>query len=210
MKRVFSVLIGIIVLSTMVFSQPPVDEPPPPPGPPDAEDFEKMEERMQTFRMWKLTDELDLSEEQATSFLPKFNKFQDNVRKVRDENEEIVKKIRGLIAAEETGGKLNSYIDQIENNDMKVIKLHTEFRKEADKILTDIQMAKFVVFQHEFPKMMRKSIQHQRGPMGSKMHSGKLMRNDQRQYGMRCNDNNYHNRLFPAREYCQYYRPGNM
>jgi len=29
MKRVFSVVIGILVLSAMVFSQPPVDDPPP-------------------------------------------------------------------------------------------------------------------------------------------------------------------------------------
>jgi hypothetical protein len=151
--------------------------------------------------MWKLTDELDLSEEQATSFLPKFNNFQDNIKQIREENAEIVKKIRGLIAAEETGGKLNSYIEQIEANDKKVIALHTEFRKDAAKILSEIQMAKLVVFQHDFPRQMRKAIHNQRGPMGAKIHSGRSMRSDSRLYGMRHRDSRCTNGFSPASEY---------
>ena len=173
MKRiVFLLCSGLLIISTAVFSQPPIgDEIPPPPPPPEEE--EMMAERFQTIQIWKLTEELDLSQEQAAKFFPLFNEFQDKVKKIRDENGELMDKLRGYVLANEDGSKVNGVIAKIEANEVRILTTMTDFRKDAAKILTDMQMAKLVLFQHEFPRQMRKAMRHaapsapnplQRGP----------------------------------------------
>ena len=54
---------------------PPFPEESPEPGAPPGKP-EKMKEKVESLRVWKLLETLDLTEEQANSFLPAYREFQ--------------------------------------------------------------------------------------------------------------------------------------
>ena len=153
------------------------------PPPPDADEFappdepgpisEEMLKKFRTMKMWKLTEELDITEDQAAKFFPKFNAFEDKVEEIRVKNNELLDKLRGYLIAAEEDKKINSIISDIEKNDEEILKLHKKFRDETGNILTTQQIGKLILFQHEFPKRFRESFQekkrmreHRKGRVG--------------------------------------------
>lgn len=152
MKKLTLIAICALLISASIS----IAQPPPPP-PPEART--RMHEKVRTMKMWKLTEELDLSEEKAAKFFPLFNKFEKKVQAILDENDDLYRKLEGLIQAEEDGKKITTVIEQIEANEMKILKERTEFRKDAAKILDDAQIAKLVMFQHHFTRKLRQKIE---------------------------------------------------
>jgi Spy/CpxP family protein refolding chaperone len=107
--------------------------------------------------MWKLTEALDLTEEQAGKFFPLFRNFQNSIDSVRQSNDELFKKLDGYITAGEKT-KIEEIITQIEKNEAKILDSRTKFRKDAAKVLDEIQIGKLVMFHHEFPRRFRDAI----------------------------------------------------
>ena len=124
----------------------PPDALPPPPR-----------ERFHTMQMWKLTEILDLSEDQAAKFFPKFNNFQKKIDEIRDANEKFFEKLDGYIRTEDKKNILKT-IDEIEKNENLIMEEHKKFRKELTGVLDEIQMGKLVHFQHDFPRRFRDAM----------------------------------------------------
>jgi hypothetical protein len=116
-----------------------------------------MKDRFRTVQMWKLTEALDLTEEQAARFFPQFRNFQNSIDSVRDANDELFKKLEGYITASEKA-KIEEIIAQIEKNELKILESKAKFRKDAAKFLDEIQIGKLVMFHHEFPRKFRDAI----------------------------------------------------
>ena len=158
MKKIFIFTMTVLILSTLAYSQPPPDfDDPAPPAPPD-EISDEMLAKFRQMKIWKMTEELDITEEQAAKFYPRFNRFEDGVEEIRLQNKELLEKLRGYLTAGEEDKKIKSLISDIEKNDEKILKLHSDFRTDVEKILTTEQLGKLVLFQHEFPKKFRKSF----------------------------------------------------
>ncbi len=148
-KTLLLTLCGLIITATVSIAQPP----PPPPEP-----RARMHEKVKTIKMWKLTEELDLTEAETAKFFPLFNKFEKKIQSLHEKNDELVKKLQGYILASETGKKTANIIQQIEQNEMEILKARTDFRKDAAKILDDTKLAKLVMFQHTFHHRLRDAI----------------------------------------------------
>lgn len=160
MKKLLLLTISaLLLISTSAICQPPPEPQTPPPP-----DCEEMREKVRTMKMWKLTEELDLTEDQAVKFFPLFRKFENEVQELRDENGELTERLKGYLIAKEEGKKIEEIIVKIEKNDVLILEARTKFRKDAGKVLDTGQIGKLIIFQHEFPKRFREAIR------GGKMH----------------------------------------
>ncbi|MCX8014997.1 MAG: hypothetical protein N2748_03160, partial [candidate division WOR-3 bacterium] len=81
------ILISLLIGLSIIFAQPiPDDDPPVPPEPMCESELgeHKPREMMETIRIWKLTELLNLTEDQRAKFFPKLQ----DMRKTRDEFEQ--------------------------------------------------------------------------------------------------------------------------
>src|SRR4051812_43224233 len=85
MKRVFT--IAFVLITAIAFAQGP----PPPDGPgPTPQQMEKIK----TMKIGFLTERLNLSPEEAKSFWPVYNKYQDEIEVLRKAHRENLQKVR--------------------------------------------------------------------------------------------------------------------
>ena len=159
---ILTMTVGIILSMNIspVQAQPPAGEQmirQGDPGPPDAPPPPPPRERFRTMQMWKLTEILDLTEDQAAKFFPKLNSFQKKVDEIHEKNMELFKVLNGYIQAGDKG-KIPDVIDQIEANEENILIERKKFRKDAGKVLDEIQVGKLVHFQFDFPRKFRDAM----------------------------------------------------
>ena len=101
MKRLYTVVILTTILTASILSQGF-----PPPGKGGDSSRIKLRQRIETIRMWKLLERLDLSQEQSIQFLPLYQDFEETNRQIDEEN---------LILFEDLREQMNSEkIDEVE------------------------------------------------------------------------------------------------
>jgi len=163
MKKILNIaaIIAMMFPAGAVLAQPGMGGPPGPPPPPPP----MARERFQQMQMWKLTEVLEMSDEQAAKFFPMFNSFQKSVDKIRQENDDLFDKLDGYLKAEEKG-KISGIIGQIEENEAKILDTRKKFRGDIGKVLDEIQIGKMVHFQREFPRRFRDAMWDFKGEPG--------------------------------------------
>ena len=143
----------VIVFVTSSIAAPPgnFDRPPP------REKMEKVRKRIETLRMWKLTKALDLDEKIAARLFPLLNRY-DKKRVVKERNlrEDIIALKDALKNNKE--GQIKDTLENLEKNHKSLQEIKDEERAELKKILTIEQQAKFILFQLEFNKEIKKII----------------------------------------------------
>ncbi len=153
-------LILALGLSTSVRGQPP----PPPDSESRFEERERIRENIETLRMWKLLEALDLTSEQSMQFLPLLKEFQDAKRKFRDSRRELFRELESALQAEKTDEKkLGENLMMLEDA-RKIFQGDMDrFYVESKEILTVKQQAKLLLFEERFEKRLKESIEHMRG-----------------------------------------------
>ena len=116
-------------------------------------------DRLEMMKMWKLTDELNLTEEQADKFFPKYRALMSDMEDVKKQKGDLMKQIGELSEEKEVDrGKLNSLVKQTSDLEKKKLDLKLEFYNETGKIFTPEQQARYVVFERKFKKELKKGI----------------------------------------------------
>ncbi len=129
-------------------------------------------ERMEMMMIWKLTDYLELTEDQAEKLFPKIRAHQKEVRKLRQSEMEFWKPLKVKM---EKGKSLSDkdmekVINHIASMDTKKSKARIDFVKGTDSFLSPTQQVKLLTFEG----MMRKETQqrikdrYRPGPQGNK------------------------------------------
>lgn len=130
------------------------DEPLPP--------FEKREEirkRIELIRMWKLTEELDLTEEIGGKLFPILHKYDEKRMALNKERDGIMNQLRKALENEASSDEaIEGVMDKLEKNTLAELDLMRQQRKELKGILSPRQQAKFILFQREFHREVRKII----------------------------------------------------
>lgn len=130
----------------------------PPPEPPPLERG-KPKKMIHAIRIWKLTEELDLSEEQLAKFLPKLNRLDDTKEEFHKKRADAIKEMRHLLESEKVSEKeLKKKIGEIEGIRKEFEKEKDKTRAEIKKILTIPQQARFIIFQEKFERHMKEII----------------------------------------------------
>ncbi|GBE37867.1 MAG TPA: hypothetical protein ENG75_06905 [Nitrospirae bacterium] len=156
MKKVISVM--ALVMSLMLFagegfSQPPEDRG----GPPSEQQMEKIRKRVETLKMWKLTEVLNLDEATASRFFPILNEYDRKRMDIAHKMRKDMKKLRKSVdTAPES--ELKSIITRLRDNHRRLQKIDDEEMSRLQDILSVRDMGKLIIFKQEFQRNMKKII----------------------------------------------------
>ncbi len=124
---------------------------------------EKIRENIETLRMYKLLEVLDLSLEQSIQFLPALKDFQDAKRKFGDRRAELLRELESALESENNEKKLKQTLANLENS-RKEFQMELEKFSEATKaMLTLRQQARLHLFEEKFERRLKETIQQIRG-----------------------------------------------
>ena len=110
-------------------------------------------------RMWKLTEYLELSEEQAEKFFPRARGHRDEMQIIGEQRRELhqqfVKKIEsGNVSRRDT----KKFIDQLHRLDLARLDLRRKHMTGAEDVLTVVQQAKYATFDEHFMGQLRRRL----------------------------------------------------
>jgi len=123
--------------------------------PPHKGDSEKTRMLMK----WKLTEYLDISEEQGDKFFPRFNSFQKEHKLILKQIGELFDDVEEMIDDKKVDdGKVIKIQNQINDLLHERHTLKNNFLDKNKDILTDEQFAKLLIFEHIFKRKMKKEF----------------------------------------------------
>lgn len=129
--------------------------------PPSRQQLEKVRQRIETLRIWKLTKALDLDQKTSAALFPLLNRYD----KRRHELERSLRDgMRELREAGKEGREpvIKGLLDRLDQHHREMQKLNEEEQGEIRKLLTVKQQAAFVLFQQEFQQEIRRIIDESR------------------------------------------------
>lgn len=145
-----------------LFAQGPPSHRGGPPGNP--EEREKIRENIETLRMYKLLEALDLSSEQSTEFLPALKEFQDAKRRFQEERRDLLRELEAALESEaDNQAKLEQTLAALENTRQEFQAGFQRFLEKARADLTLEQRARLHLFEERFERRLRESIRQMRG-----------------------------------------------
>ena len=114
-------------------------------------------------RMWKLTEELDLTEETGAKLFPILHKYDEKRMELHKERRNTMNELRKALKDEATSDEaIQEVMNKLDKNTLTASDLTRQQREELKGILSPRQQAKFVLFQREFHREIRKIISEAR------------------------------------------------
>jgi len=134
-------------------------------GPPAGmEERKKIRENIETLRMYKLLEALDLSSEQSAEFLPALKGFRDAKRKFQDDRRALLQELEDALESEEVDEKkLERTLAALEGVREKFQTEFVKFLQKAGTMLTLRQRARLQLFEERFERRLRDRIRQMRG-----------------------------------------------
>lgn len=130
------------------------DEPPP-----SREKRQKIRKQIELIRMWRLTEELHLTEETGAKLFPILRTYDEKRITLQKERQNIMDQLRKALQDEATPDEaIEATMETLDNNASAVSDLLRQQREELKGILSPRQQAKFILFQRDFHREIRKII----------------------------------------------------
>ncbi len=126
-----------------------------------AQPLQKREpkELIETIRIWRLTEELNLSEDQAAKLFPKLKKIREVKREFKRKRREILKAIeKELKRKKPREDVLKKEIEDLNREDKEFREKEERLKEEIFEVLTIEQQARFLLFQERFDREIREMI----------------------------------------------------
>ncbi len=125
------------------------------------EEREKMRENMQTFRMFRLIEVLDLSEEQSTVFLPVLKDFQKAQDKLFQERRDLIDELHKALR-DQKEARVREILENLKQNQKMREETRWQFIMKSEKMLDLGQQAKMVLFEERFQEEMLDRVREMR------------------------------------------------
>lgn len=124
------------------------------------QDHGPSQERMEMMITWKLTEDLNLTPEQADKFFPLMRAHREDVDKIDAKIIAAIKELRDKVedGKEISNGDLNTTINKVHELEKQKIDEKTRFMIDLKGILDNTQRAKFVTFKNRFTQDLREQI----------------------------------------------------
>ena len=127
------------------------------------EERKKIRENIETLRMWKLLEALDLTSEQSEKFLPILKDFQKARRNFEDQRRDLLRQLETALQSAPEEKKLKEILTNLENNREQFQMELDRYMDQSKTILTVEQQAKLALFEDQFERRMRETIEQIRG-----------------------------------------------
>ncbi len=118
-------------------------------------------ERMETLRIWKMTEFLDLTTEQSTKFFPKLKEFKESIRSDQDKQRKIMIEIHKLVNDKDyksSYADVKNYAKQLSELEKSIITKKEAFIIDTGDILTADQQMKYLIFENRFRNRLMKAL----------------------------------------------------
>ena len=120
---------------------------------------QQIRKRIETIKIWKLTEELNLTEQQSEKFFPVYNKFKDDTEAIEIERRQVIEKLDELTTKENSSAdEINKLLDEIERLDGNFNSTKAVFRGKLEDILTIQQIGRLYVFEVMFQRQMQEIV----------------------------------------------------
>jgi len=158
MKRT---IIAFIALSCLLTAQPRPGSPPMTP----LQD-RRRGNRLEMMKMWQLTEKLELTEEQASKFFPKYNALEKELRELGKEQRELLGEMRKMMGEDKevTDKDLKRITKKVSELEQQKIDRKQDFFEDLDDFLSPGQRARYYGFELWFKDELRRGLE-ERGKM---------------------------------------------
>jgi len=162
LSGMFFLIFIFILTAQAVYAQRPPARPFPEEG-----KRERLREEIETMKMWKMLEVLDLTDEQSNDFLPAWRELQKAQKDFREKREDLLKSLEAVLGEEKPDeGKIKDILGQLENKRSQLEEVQQRFRHKAQEVLTIEQQAKLLLFEDRFEKRMMEIIRQYREKRG--------------------------------------------
>ncbi len=126
--------------------------------------FGQQSERMEMMMTWKLTEELELTPEQADKFFPRMKAHRNNIESIETEMRETVKDIRRKVedGKDISDSEFNKMFNKVTALEKQKVDEKTRFITEMNGILDNTQRVKLTMFKNKFAREMQEQIRMKR------------------------------------------------
>ena len=123
-------------------------------------------ERMEMMMIWKLTDHLELTQDQAEKFFPSMRAHQKQVLKIRKEEKELFTPVYKKVKKGEDISKAeaNKLLNKVATYEQKRSKARIDFVKDSGDILNPTQQVKLLIFDEQIKQQVRNRMQDRYKP----------------------------------------------
>jgi len=143
--RILKFFLFLFLISGLAYSQPLPKE--------------RVREQIETIRMWKLTEALNLSQEQSMRFFPLFNQWEREKRQLDLEGDRLLDEMKLVLKKERLKEKeIRTLLERLEENRVRRREGQKDFWLQASEILTLRQRAEYLIFQRDFERRIREII----------------------------------------------------
>lgn len=135
-------------------------------GQPPSGDMARNRQNMDAIRIWKLTEVLELTEDQVASFLPLVQIHERELREVQREVMTLTKEGRELLEGEGISQKeVDKFTKQYLERQEKMFTIKNDFIKALPKHLTPEQQLLYLSFETRFRNELREYMKNERRGM---------------------------------------------
>lgn len=123
------------------------------------EEREKVKERINMIRMWKMMEVLDLSREQSEQLFPVLERIEEKRRELFQDRGRTIRELRNTVKGENPDeDALRELMGRLEKNHEDLEGLYKEERSAVGKVLDIAQQARYLIFKENFERELRSII----------------------------------------------------
>lgn len=155
-------LVVLLTLPVSLWAQPPGGGKPRPGQGREMNEKER-DEKIDKLKIAFITDELELTSEEAEKFWPIYNELEGKLKELRKANRKIQKEIDEnyeTLTNEDAKKKLETILE----NDKKEIDLRKEYSEKFSKVIGDKRTLKLLSLEHEFKRELLERLKEQGPP----------------------------------------------
>jgi Spy/CpxP family protein refolding chaperone len=109
-------------------------------------------------KIYRLTQELDLTTEQAQTFFPKLHELEKIEQDFYDQRLKMLDELKMLVVEEGKEDEIVTIVNKIEDEQQRKMEEQMSTLHDMWKVLTPVQRAKFLIFEDEFHREIRDMI----------------------------------------------------
>ena len=114
---------------------------------------------MKIMMKWKLTEYLDLGEEQAEKFFPKMNSHEKDIKKINDQIKALRIEMERQIESGVSDKKINrENIEKIQELEQTKLSLKSKYLLSLEDVLDAKQVSKLMVFEKKFKRSLKDQL----------------------------------------------------
>ena len=115
-------------------------------------------DKLETLKMWKLTERLDLTDQQAAKLFPLMHRFREQKDSVAQYQKDLVEQLRDALDSGADTTQILEILDALAAAKQQECDLETKYYQQIRTILDARQQAEYVLFEVEFRRKMMKLI----------------------------------------------------